>query len=70
MTDDNENQTPDSDPSLGHQKALVAPLVAHLVIVADWLMTMFVQIPIPDKIELAITGLLTGLAVWLIPHGK
>ena len=57
-------------PGLGHQKALVASLVAPGVTVVDQLVSMFTHTPIPDKLETAAISLISGLSVWFAPHGK
>lgn len=55
---------------LGHQKALVASLVAPGITIIDQVTLMAAHIPIPDKLETAAISLLSGLAVWFAPHGR
>lgn len=55
---------------LGHQKALVASLVAPGVTFVDQVALMLAHVPIPDKLETATISLISGLAVWFAPHGR
>jgi hypothetical protein len=58
------------DRRIGHQKALVAPLMIQAVNLAAFWAAWKHGVEIPADRLLDIAGLLTAAVVWLTPHGR
>jgi hypothetical protein len=58
----------DTLTTLGHQKALVSTVVAPIVSISVWVLSLW-GLEVPVHIVAETTGLLTGLCVWYVRAG-
>lgn len=59
-----------SDPTPGNNKAVAAGMVGSFALILSWGWDILVPAhPMPAEVGIAISSLLSTMAVYLIPHG-
>lgn len=67
MTQPNPNPTP--VPQIGNGKVYAAGISGAAVVVLAWVLHQFAHVDLPPEVQASVQTILTGAAVYFVPHG-